>query len=167
MLVPKVSKNRRAFFLSTCLFNNLLQTLVDWWFQTSSYRNLVLWESILSSATLHCCLVVHLRLLLHERPNFQTILAVLLFPKNDKSQNHFMGFCLRFYQRQYSGFHYFHGLNYCDNYLKFKDPFLFLYLKMWNLNGMVKFNYIWFRMWIRNLLQLNEYAAVPYFLKSS
>ena len=123
--------------LSTFLFNNLPQTLVDWWFQTSSYRNLVLWESIPSSATLHCCLVVHLRLLRHERPNFQTILAVLLFPKNDKSQNYFMGFGLRFYQRQYSGFHYFHGLNYCDNYLKFKETFFFLYSKMWNLIGMV------------------------------
>ena len=93
--IPKVSKNRRAIFLSTCLFNNLPQTLVDWGFQTSSYRNLVLWESILSSATLHCCLVVHLRLHLHERPNFQTILAVPLFPKNAKSQNYFLGFCLQ------------------------------------------------------------------------
>ena len=61
----------------------------------------------------------------------------LCFLKMPKFQNYFMGFGLRFYQRQYSGFHYFHGLNYCDNYLKFKETFFFLYSKMWNLIGMV------------------------------
>ena len=125
--------------MSTCLLNSLPQTLVDWGFQTSSYRNLVLWESILSSATLHGCLVVHLRLLLHETPNFQTILAVPLFPINAKSQNHFLGFCLRV-----SAFLSVAVFKFSLHMVKIIwISSTFCIKTMWNLIGTVKFNYNW------------------------
>ena len=123
--------------MSTCLFNNLPQTLVDWGFQTSSYRNLVLWESILSYATLHGCLVVHLRLLLHETPNFQTILAVPLFPINAKSQNHFLGFCLRV--NAFLSVAVFKFSLHMVKIIWISSTFCIK--TMWNLIGTVKFNY--------------------------